>query len=577
MAETPSPYETQAKIVERLYTLTLLIALLCIIALFGPDHSLLTADASLKIPYIGVDVPVASFLIFGPAALLIAWIYLQLAFERLSHTPTPDADKRGFYLFAVDSLVFKIVWLLTLYGVMPLVLVVFVWKALPRPEAWMLLVTLMIATFVSAILFARRRWREGRYVTLPVLTLAAVAMLSALVAVNAPDLLLDSLLPHRKIDLVRANFKDKDLRETNLENAQMEGANLENAALQRANLAGADLRGAKMMGALLQGANLQRAMLSGANLTEAWLQPDTIRGRSTDLRHALLVNTTLKLTILHKANLSGAELRGSTIEKTSFTWAKLIDARIVHSMLSAVDFTEAILSGTQWQETVIADTIFARATLTDAEFEMATITRSTFAAAHLEGASFRHAVLVNVSFVRATGLKAIDWSNIKMCSSDFADAELHGAKFEGAILRGAFLQGTHFDGANLKNADLTGALLSGAHLPKADLTEAILTSATLTGADLRGAILERTDLSGADLTGAKFDASALASAHSINGAIFSAEEFEKLTPAQRIVAKQATPTEDKWANRKNAGAGGRPFAPKPDDAECTREPTYGGR
>lgn len=577
MAETPSPYETQAKIVERLYTLTLLIALLCIIALFGPDHSLLTADAVLKIPYIGVEVIVASFLIFGPAALLIFWIYLQLAFERLP-LPPPGERLPGFYLFAVDSLVFKAIWLLTLYCVMPLVLAVFVWKALPRPEARMLMVTLMIATFLSAILFARRGLRNQPLGTFTGLTVAAILMVSGLIWVKVPETLLSSLLPLRKIDLVRANFKDKDLRDTNLENAQMEGANLENAALQRANLAGADLRGARLMRALVQGANLHRAMLTGANLTEAWLQPDTILGRPTNLSGALLLNTTLKSTNLHKVDLSGAELRQSPIENTSFRAAVLKNARIVHSMLTAVDFTEADLSETEWQETVIADTSFTRATLTNADFELATIKRSTFAGAHLEGASFTDAVLVNVSFVRASGLRAIDWSAIRMCSSDFAGEDLVGAKFEGAILRGAFLQKTNLTDAKLKRADLTGALLSTAILVKANLSEAVLTNATLTGADLRGATLAGADLSGADLTGAKFEIGALASAATIAGATFSAEDFQKLAPAQQRVAKQANPTADKWArNRKGAGAAGRPLAPKPDDLECMREPTFGGR
>ena len=576
MAENASPYETHAKTVERLYTLTLLVAILCIIALFGPDYSLLAADAVLKIPYIGVEVSVASFLIFGPAALLIAWAYLQLALERLNQTRTAEERLQGFYIFDVDAPVFKVVWQLTLYGVVPLVLVVFIWKALPRPEAWMLTMTFMMALLLSLVLYARRTWRGRRVGKIRWLTLGAVAALTTLVALNAPGALLNSLLPHRKIDLVRANFKDKDLRDTNLEKANMEGAILENAALQRANLAGADLRGAKLMRALAQGATFQSAVMSGADLTEAWLQPDTLLQRRTNLTHALLRNTTMKATNLHRANLDNAELRESPVQNTSFREASLHKARIVHSTLTAVDFTEADLRETEWQESVISDTSFTRANLAGADFAMATITRSSFAGARLQGAEFRDAVLVNVSFVGAAGLKSIDWSAIKLCSADFAGEELADVKFEGAVLRGAFFQKTDLSRANLKEADLTGALLTGAILAGADLTDASFARATLTRADLKGAKLDRADFSDADLTGAQLDMKAFGTAM-VKGATFSADDFQKLGASQRLVAKQATEAADRRANRRGALLGGGPLPPSPDDPMCTRAPVYGGR
>ena len=60
-------------------------------------------------------------------------------------------------------------------------------------------------------------------------------------------------------------------------------------------------------------------------------------------------------------------------------------------------------------------------------------------------------------------------------------ADLIGARLDGADLTGAWLGGANLTGAHLEGANLTGAQLNGA-----DLTDADLHVATLTGAHLGG-------------------------------------------------------------------------------------------
>jgi uncharacterized protein YjbI with pentapeptide repeats len=78
------------------------------------------------------------------------------------------------------------------------------------------------------------------------------------------------------------------------------------------------------------------------------------------------------------------------------------------------------------------------------------------------------------------------------------EADLRGARLDGADLRAANLEK-----ANLVRAHLEGANLMGAHLKGASLWLANLEGANLWGTNLKGTNLEWADLRGANLEGAK--------------------------------------------------------------------------
>ncbi|MBV9288380.1 MAG: pentapeptide repeat-containing protein [Hyphomicrobiales bacterium] len=82
---------------------------------------------------------------------------------------------------------------------------------------------------------------------------------------------------------------------------------------------------------------------------------------------------------------------------------------------------------------------------------------------------------------------------------DFEGAHLEGASLAGARLQGARLWDAHLQGASLGSAQLQGAWLGGAQLQGAWLVRAQLQGASLSSASLQGASLDLAHLQGASL------------------------------------------------------------------------------
>ena len=132
-----------------------------------------------------------------------------------------------------------------------------------------------------------------------------------------------------------------------------------------------------------------------------------------------------------------------------------------------------------------------------------------------QGATLRGANLRNANLVRA-GLSGADLSGADLQGASLRNADLQGADLRDADLQGAILGGADFRDASLRRAKLRGMNLSraplrGADLSDADLRDAVLEwadllAATLWGADLQGAILVGADLRGADFRFANLQA-----------------------------------------------------------------------
>lgn len=98
----------------------------------------------------------------------------------------------------------------------------------------------------------------------------------------------------------------------------------------------------------------------------------------------------------------------------------------------------------------------------------------------------------------------INYSSTDLTNRDFSHADLVGAAFVAAEMRG-----TNFEGADLTGAILTKGVLLGANLAGANLTRALadrvtFDKANLTNAIFTEAIATRTRFYDADITGADF-------------------------------------------------------------------------
>ncbi len=125
----------------------------------------------------------------------------------------------------------------------------------------------------------------------------------------------------------------------------------------------------------------------------------------------------------------------------------------------------------------------------------------------LKGAIFDFASLPKVDFTGAH----LERASLDLVQVD--GASLSNAQLQGAKLFGAHLQGAKLDGAELQNASLFGAHLQGASLLGAHLQGARLDNAQLQGASLRLAWLQHASLRDAQLQGASLKEAQLQSAN----------------------------------------------------------------
>ncbi len=129
---------------------------------------------------------------------------------------------------------------------------------------------------------------------------------------------------------------------------------------------------------------------------------------------------------------------------------------------------------------------------------------------------------------RGRELRGAIFERANLARVDFAFAHLEGASLDGAILLGAqfgcdiILHDRSRGCAHLEGASLEGALLQGTLLHSAELKGATLDNAQLQGATLENAELQGASLKGAQLQGASLDRARLQGASLINARLGSA-------------------------------------------------------
>jgi len=469
----------------------LFVLLYLIVAVGGVTHRNLLFDSPVKLPFVGVDLPLVGFFVLGPALFLIVHAYVLLHFAMLAdkvgvfhaelRAQIADDEVRAQLRRQLPSNIFvqflagPIEMRSGLMGTMlrliaqislvvgPLALMVFFQlQFLPyHNEAvswWHRIAVVADLALLWALWPSVARgerssvaWHDLRR---PHVAAAAVASLAPILLVfiiaTFPDEWLDRnpisapiiprvqsgairwITPHEflvggDVDLVAA-------KPTSIWFNRMVLPGLELKPGDSVSLRGRNLDGAVLLGAKLRSMDFTATSLRGAVLNQA------------DLRDAKFPCTDTRLISTHAPD--------ERPDTAGTQCARLQNAFLVGAMLEGAEFEGANMQG---------------ATLDKADLRGANL-----ASAQLEGASLDNA--------------------------DLRGASLIGAQLHGATLRSAQLQGAALDHAQMQAAYLDDARLQGASLLFTGLQ-----GASLRGVRLGGALLEETRLHGATLDAAYLD------------------------------------------------------------------------
>ncbi len=204
----------------------------------------------------------------------------------------------------------------------------------------------------------------------------------------------------------------------------------------------------------------------------------SLRGR--DLRYARLDRSDMHQADLTGANLDRASLRGTDLR---------------NAQLQCADVTELLLSenreGAQCTSARGAD--LSEAQLTSADLTGIDARGAKFEYARMENAQLPYALVSGTNFSSANLDKANLTGGIQAQGANFLIARLQGADLTGAKLQGADFRSAAMQAVGLNYADLRGAVMQDAELA----------GATLQKANLQGADLGQSDVSAADFRHAK--------------------------------------------------------------------------
>jgi uncharacterized protein YjbI with pentapeptide repeats len=167
------------------------------------------------------------------------------------------------------------------------------------------------------------------------------------------------------------------------------------------------------------------------------------RARGRDLNGAIF-----DLALLPKIDFQGARLKGASLE----------GAQLQGSSLDNADLEDALL---------------AQAQLQGASLDHANLRSAFFPFAQLQGASLYHAQLQGAHGDQAQ-LQGASLDFAELQGAQLTDEELQGASLDYAQIQGASLDNTQLQGASLAGAQLQGTSLGKAHLEATDLSNSLL-------------------------------------------------------------------------------------------------------
>ncbi len=488
-------------------------------------HQDLLLNSPVKLPILGVELPLNGFFVWGPVVFLLVHFSILLQHMMLARklrmfdlrcaaTETgPNAgpnilrDELNTYFFTQSRAGAKsqhpyhmtldaMGWIT--FIVLPLCLLFYFQISFLAYHSvsvtWWHRLTLIADMVVLAWIFAlshdpvRLSTTEKRLlVQLVLLAFAGALLLFSLFVATVPDSVLDRAMralpfaapvPYGRPDLTRDTGRM----------AFWPTAVLFEGALLARNLSVTDTDLVKDKDFPLKGGGLS-LRLRERNLKYATLDRSDLH--LADLTGAQLQGARLVETVLNKAKLSCAQPNATDVRTRKCTnlqgadlrVARLQGANLQHVRLQGADLREARLEGAdlRWAQLQGANLMWARlqgASLLGARLEGADLRE-----ARLEGANLQHTRLPGAD-LRAARLRGADlrWARLQ-------GADLRHARLEGADLQGVWSQGADLEWAQLRGANLRHAGLQGADLRHAGLQVANLSLAGLEGADLRWALV----------------------------------------------------------------------------------------
>jgi hypothetical protein len=211
----------------------------CGLALGKPDVSLLASNAKVTLPFANADISFVAFLIIAPLVLTALSFYLHIFigyWTSLSRQQPTSGQTHPVLPFTFNLNYRTTGWLsnFLFYWLVPVMLAVFTWKALPRPEGPILTVLTSGFVVVFLLLQIRRRPDQMSKLSSSMLWLALLGTAFLMARTSLGERL------HRPLFLEGAELEKQHLQSLDLRGAHLFIANLTGADLIGANLSKVD-------------------------------------------------------------------------------------------------------------------------------------------------------------------------------------------------------------------------------------------------------------------------------------------------------------------------------------------------
>jgi uncharacterized protein YjbI with pentapeptide repeats len=273
-----------------------------------------------------------------------------------------------------------------------------------------------------------------------------------------------------RANLKGAILAHADLTDADLSGADLTDANLGKATIESATFKGAKLDKATLASTTIKGSNLASATLSSMQLIETTFEDVDLSGAI--LRDLMIYKSTFSRTKLVEAQLGGTmfvectltEVDGrrakmvdkvafveSKAERVSFEGADLKNVRVVKdSDFTAASFARANLTGANFRGTALREADFTGAMLDSADMSEADLTRAKLDRIHANDALFIRTTLEHASLREAVMVSAL-LQKAKVAGADFRGANLF--RMDALGMRGD--DKTSFEGAFVKRVRFT--------------------------------------------------------------------------------------------------------------------------
>lgn len=529
----------------------LFVLLYLLIAAGSVTHRDLLLQSPIKLPFLGVELPLVGFFGLGPLLFIVVHAYVLLHFVLLAdkvgvfhaelRNQIGDSDVRERLQRQLPSNIFVqflagphdvragvIGFMLRLIAqislvVGPIALLIFLhFQFLPYHLEWLTWWHRLALVADLALLWllwpsvARGRtswiaWRDLRHRVVAACAVASVASVLLVVTVATfPGERLDALLP--SVKFVPTKWPDSFPKAEADTSSQQEATEPSKQAVAGgAGDKAAEARKTTWLDDTVHAIKDFAGRSTDWFLSMGWSSPhqllvagdvDLVAGR----RKSLWSNT---LVLPDEDVIAGpkfdTEEKIRAVRRTiSLRGRQLEGALLLGARLRKVDFT-----GAQLRRAVLNN-----ADLREAKFECievlsdlncADLAGSYLENAQLQGASLEGATLSG-AYARRAQLQGANLHRAKLHGATLTRANLQGAALYDALLYGAGLDGAQLQGADLRTASMQGASFESALLHGAMLANTRLEGASFKNAELSGAVLDGAQLQGAILDGARLTA-----------------------------------------------------------------------